>query len=258
MLKRFTLKNENSDHLPMTNIQRLNSHEHASISVTSDTRDYETTIFSPIVVEEFRGLQGYYPLLFTKNDDNGSYQPVALFGLQAEENLYIKNSSWVTPNVPLLVKRGPLLIGTENSSSSEAGKNFVAINCDHKTISFTTGERLFNEDGSSTEYLTKMTDTLAQIHRGVKQTVAFVNVLEKNELIIPLTLRIPLVKSKAVELTGLFTIDEEKLQAVSKNTLFELHSHNFLVPSCMMIASLAQVSRLIELKNLQLSQSGES
>ena len=242
----------------MTNIQRLNSHDHATIGITADTSEHENAIYSPIVVQEFRRLQSCFPLLFTKPSDGSAYQPVALFGLQAEENLFIKNNSWLSTHVPLLIERGPLLIATESASSNGRDpENFVAINCDHTTVSSTAGERLFNDDGSNTKYLNRLTNTLTQIHAGVAKTSEFVALLTKHELISPLTLRIPLTKGKAAELQGLYAIDDEKLQNASDRTLIDLHKNSCLLPSYMMIASMGEVARLIELKNLKIEQDCE-
>lgn len=237
------------------NIQRLNSHDHAKLRVRQDLSEYEKTIYSPIVLPEFRRLQSSYPIVLTKSSDGSAYQPVALFGLQAEENLFINDSVWESPHLPLLIERGPLLIGTASEDErNSTGENFVAININHKNVSSDEGQRLFHDDGSNTEYLDHLTDVLKLIHSGVQTTEDFVKQLSMHDLITPLTLRIPLAKGNAAEVTGLYAIDEEKLERVSQDTLIQLHRSSFLMASYMMIASLAQVSSLIDLKNRRLER----
>ena len=238
------------------NIQRLNNHDHADLRISQDVSEYEKTIYSPIVLQEFRRLQGCYPLVFTQPSDGSSYQPVALFGLQAEENLFIDAGEWRTVHIPLLIQRGPFLIGTESATQPDnLENNFIAVNGDHKALSLTEGTRIFNEDGSNTEYLNHITEVLNLIHSGIQTTDRFVEALTTHDLITPLTLRIPLSRGKAAELTGLYAIDEEKVQSLSERTLLQLHANNWLLPMYMMIASLAQVSYLADKKNQRISQS---
>ena len=52
-------------------------------------------------------------------------------------------------------------------------------------------------------------------------------------------------------------IDDEKLQNASDRTLIDLHKNSCLLPSYMMIASMGEVVRLIELKNLKIEQDCE-
>lgn len=237
------------------NIQRLNSHDHAKLRVKQDFSEYRTTIYSPVLLPEFRKLQGTYPIVFTKQSDGNTYQPVALFGLQAEENLFINDSVWESPHLPLFIERGPLLIGTATKDEGDSsGENFVAINTNHKNVSYDEGRWLFNNDGSNTEHLNHLTNVLKQIHSSVQTTENFVNLLSMHDLITPLTLRIPLTKGNGAELTGLYAIDEEKLECTSQDTLIQLHKSGFLMASHMMIASMAQVSQLINLKNHRIEQ----
>jgi hypothetical protein len=231
-------------------IQRLNNRDHATLRVRQDLSEYEKSIYSPVVLPEFRKLQTCYPLVFIKPADGSAYQPVALLGLQAEENLFVDEGEWKSPHIPLLIERGPFLIGTSGSSKNEdSGENFVAINSEHKAVSITEGERLFNEDGSNTEYLDHLSDILKLIHSGVQTTTEFVNAVTTHDLITPLTLRVPLSRGNAAEVTGLFAIDEERVQLASERVLMHLHNNNWLMPIYMMIASLAQVTLLADRKN---------
>jgi hypothetical protein len=60
---------------------------------------------------------------------------------------------------------------------------------------------------------------------------------------------VPLSRGNAAEVTGLFAIDEERVQLASERVLMHLHNNNWLMPIYMMIASLAQVTLLADRKN---------
>lgn len=235
-------------------VQRLNNRDHAALRVRQDLSEYENSIYCPIVLPEFRRLQSCYPLVFTRPSDGSAYQPVALLGLQADENLFVDEGAWKSPHIPLLIERGPFLIGTAAKVNNDgSGENFVAINSEHKAVNSTEGERLFNEDGSNTEYLNHLSDILKLIHSGIQTTTEFVNALTTYELITPLTLRVPLSRGNAAEVTGLYAIDEERVRSASENVLMLLHNNNWLMPIYMMIASLAQVTHLADRKKQRIS-----
>ena len=236
----------------MPNIQKLNSRDHGDVGIIEDASEFAGTIYAPVMPNEFRSLQSCFPLLFTKHTDTEILQPVALFGLEAGENLFIADGKWQSPYVPMLLQRGPLLIGTDGSDSNEEATRFVAINCEHSSISRSAGMKLFDDEGKNTPYLDRLATLLEGIHQGAKQAEEFTQLLSHLELISPLTFKIPLANGKTVELTGLLGIDDEKLHKADDGTIIELQRHGYLSSCFMMIASMSQLKQLINLKNQRL------
>lgn len=236
----------------MTNIQKLNNRDHGDVGIIQDASEFAETIYTPVMPNEFRSLQSCFPLLFTKHTDTEIVQPVALFGLEAGENLFIADGKWQSPYVPMLLQRGPLLIGTDPSDSGEEATRFVAINCEHSSVSRTEGLKLFTDEGENTPYLDRLATLLEGIHQGAKQAEEFTQLLSHLELISPLNFQIPLANGKTFELTGLHGIDDEKLHKAGDSTIIELQRHGYLSSCFMMIASLSQLKQLINLKNQRL------
>ena len=72
---------------------------------------------------------------------------------------------------------------------------------------------------------------------------------EQAALLRPVTLRIALNDAESYNLEDVHAIDEERLAKLDGGQLERLHAAGFLRPAFMAAASLANVSRLIELKN---------
>ena len=234
----------------MANIQKLNARDHGDLKILQNPSEFAEDTYSPIVLGEMRALQACFPLLFTRNQADGLYHPVALFGVQAGENLFINNNQWQTPYVPMMIQRGPLLIGQDQPLEGTGEQDrYVAINLDHPNVQKEDGLPLFNDDGSNSSYLERLATMLEGIHQGLSAAGAFTQTLLKYELITPITFQIPLPAQKQIELTGLYAIDDEKLQNADESVITDLHRHGFLLPCYMMVASLSQMKRLINLKN---------
>src|SRR3546814_6688784 len=66
---------------------------------------------------EFRSVQAHYPIVFRATGD-GSFQPIALFGLRDGENLFLDGDGWDETCLPLAVERQPFMIGTADRKST--------------------------------------------------------------------------------------------------------------------------------------------
>ncbi len=71
---------------------------------------------------EFRNLQAHYPILFRKRPDTGEFQPIALFGFEERENLFLTGSGWDAAYVPLTIERQPFLIGMQAAGVDAADR----------------------------------------------------------------------------------------------------------------------------------------
>ncbi|MBT8056569.1 MAG: SapC family protein, partial [Gammaproteobacteria bacterium] len=60
---------------------------------------------------EFTQLQMEYPIVFMRNKETGHFEPVVLFGLVENENLYLTDAGWEARYIPLTIRRQPFLIG---------------------------------------------------------------------------------------------------------------------------------------------------
>ena len=94
---------------------------------------------------------------------------------------------------------------------------------------------------------------LEAIHRGHEHNKIFIETLLKNELLQSFTLEITLNNGSNNQLSGFYTIDEEKLHKLGAEALASLHSQGFLQAIYMTVASFARIRPMIDKQNAILS-----
>src|SRR5690606_5674459 len=94
---------------------------------------------------------------------------------------------------------------------------------------------------------------LMAIHQGHEQTKEFVSTLIKHELIESVEIKVTLDNGSNYSMDFLHTINEEKVAKLSDDIVATLHSQGYLKAIYMIIASTANMSHLIDLKNRQLA-----
>jgi len=233
----------------MSNFEVLDPKQHQSLRVnTQPGAAFGDNVMSAMVFPfEFRTLQAEYPVLFRKDGQTGQFYALALFGLEPKENLYLDGAQWIARYLPLSARRAPFLI-TERKSLDEhrAAELLVSIDLDHPRTHHPDGELVFNEDGSNSPLLDSTIERLGDIHAGHEQTRQYFDALNAFNLITPMRLEVPL--KDTLELTGFYGIDEDQLAALSDADLKQLQTAGFLDHTYMVLASLSQLSGLIQKK----------
>jgi hypothetical protein len=192
---------------------------------------------------ELRTLQAHYPIVFRKTDDGRSFEPIALFGFQAGENLFLTADGWDAPEVPLMIQRQPFLIGRNGEEL------LVHVDLDNPRVSKTEGESAFLPHGGVSEFLERVNSMLFTIHQGLQHNVAFVEALLKHELLESFVFDIELDDGSQNPQAGLYTIHEERLAALPGDAIAALHQAGHLQTIYMALASLSQFRALIDRKN---------
>lgn len=239
----------------MTNFALLNNVDHEDTRViTERAAEYgDNVMFAMTFPAEFRDLQAWYPILFHKDQDDNFY-PLALFGFQKQENLFLDESGWHAGYIPAMIRREPFMIGFQESrQGGEADKvRVLSLDMDHPRVSSERGERLFQPLGGRTPYLEDVADLLEGIYLGLEHGKEFVAALEEYDLIESVTIDIMLRDESRNQLLGFYTINEEKLQELPGDVLESFSKRGFLMPIFMVLASMSNMHRLIEVKNAEL------
>ena len=228
----------------MTNNVLLNNVDHKDLRViTTRGADYgDNVMFAPTFPGEFRSVQAHYPIVFRKTAD-GQFQPLALFGFQENQNLFLGPQGWDATYVPLMIERLPFLIGRSDQQL------LVHVDLDSPRISRTAGEPVFLPHGGSTQFLERMNSVLLAIHEGVASTTAFVAKLLEYQLLESFVLDIQLANGSQNRLTGFYTLNEERLTNLSGFALELMSKAGQLQAAYMAVASLSNFRSLIERQN---------
>ncbi|QKX17617.1 SapC family protein [Microbulbifer sp. YPW1] len=246
----------------MTNTVLLNNVDHAKLKVVEQYGEafghkVGRTVVFPSELEQ---LQCEYPLLIARGGEPGQYQCVALFGLSADENLFLDAdapSGWDASVLPLVFAKGPFLIGRQEefTPSGPVQKAVVHVDLDDPRVNTTGGHPLFMDFGGSSPYLEKVQKRLQALDEGIGMTNAFTQVLSELELLEAVALDIGLCDGSNYKLEGYFTVGRERLMALPDETLGQLHRGGYLSAIYALLASLGNVQKLVRRKEAQLAAS---
>ncbi len=238
----------------MGNTALLNNVDHQDLRIitTRSAALDDNVMFAVSFPAEFRSLQAHYPIVFRKTADATGFQPIALFGFQSGQNLFLDSKGWSASYIPLAVERQPFLIGISGE------ERLIHIDMDSPRISTVEGERLFRTHGGTTDFLDRISSILLAIDQGLAETPAFIAALLEHELLESFVFDIELVDGSQNRLAGFYTINEERLQALAGAQLEALNRRGYLQAVFMAIASLSNLRLLVERQNRQLQERGDS
>lgn len=154
--------------------------------------------------------------------------PMALLGLRENENLYVgADGQWAQETyIPAFVRRYPFVLA-EKPAGSEGDDFTVFLDEGYEGFNASEGERLFNEDGTDSEMLTKAVGFLGDFQEQVARTKWFMEQINKHDLLESRSLRLEKA-GKTINLNGLFMINEEKVRALDAATTHELATNGVL------------------------------
>jgi hypothetical protein len=236
----------------MANPVLLNNVDHKDLRViTRHGRDLdESHPFVPTFAAEFRLLQAHYPIIFRKETDAHPFEPIALLGFEADENLFLEDQAWDASTIPLLVDRLPFLIGRDGDEL------MIHIDLDSPRISKTEGEPIFLPHGGMSPYLENVNSMLLTVHQGMESNAAFIEALVKHDLIEGFSLDVTLDDGSQNRLGGFYTINEDRLAELDAAALDSLHKAGWLAAIYFQLASLSNFRALIDRKNARRAARG--
>jgi hypothetical protein len=230
----------------------LNNVAHQKIKIiTERSACYGDAIHSVMIFPiEFRRAQSCYPIFFQKDAQTGKFFPLALFGFEEGQNLFLTEDGWDAEYIPMMIQRHPFLIGyQEDREAPEGKKPVVSIDMDSPRVNESEGEDLFLPHGGTSEYLTSVTTILDDIQYGHKMSEEFIETLLEFDLIESVSMEVELNNGAKRQLLGLYTINEDRLAELDGEALGKLHSKQYLLPIYMVLASHSSFRTLIDKMN---------
>ena len=244
----------------MANFALLNNVDHQDVKIVTEraARYGDGVMKAPVFPFEFRDVQAFYPILF-QDDGEGGRAPVALFGFQEGENLFLSDSGWEASYIPAMVRRAPFLIGFQetNVGGKKERLRVLSLDMDHPRVNTNAGEALFQPLGGRTPFLEQTADLLEAIHDGLDHGAAFTRALRQHDLLEPVTFEVTLEDGGKHSLFGFDCVNEDKAQTLSGAVLDEFNKAGFLMPLFMVLASLGNISRLVERKNQRAARAAD-
>ncbi|RFB04272.1 SapC family protein [Parvularcula marina] len=238
----------------MTNTAVLNNVDHHDLKFIPPSAPTDADKVNQVLVfpTEFPEVQREFPIFFRKGQD-GAFQPVALLGLDKDENLFLGPKGWRTRYIPAIITRGPFLIGLPSPDNPQVqGQGaMIQVDLDDPRLSRTDGVPLFLPHGGNAPFLNQITGVLQLIHAGHQLMAPMFAAFEEAGLIEPVTVEINTSDTNKYVVPDMHTISAEAMSALSAEQLKTLHDQGFLHLAYMVLSSTGNVSHLIDLKNMK-------
>lgn len=189
-----------------------NSHLKLKISEVVNYSFAKTTNAAILTSAEFEKGSKTYPILFIRDGEN--ILPVALFGLEDKQNLFLKwNNQWAANYIPAHIRRYPFSLASVDSTSE-----FIVCIDEKSTVIGKSGEfSLFWENGKQSEYLNEKIRFLQELQIEYEKTLQFTNKLNELELFETMNANINLNNGDNLFVSGFYTINQEKFKDLSGN-----------------------------------------
>jgi hypothetical protein len=232
----------------MTNLVNLDRVAHRNLRVMEEQafsvcRELTSCAVS---LNEIARLVIEYPIVFAKNNENGRFVCIALFGISPDKNLYWDKGRWNSHTVPMNVGRQPFFVALSEPTGgdSQTQQAITCIDMDNPGVQTTSGEPLFDDSGEYSAYLRHKMNMLAELVDGERRSTLFTSKAEELGLIHAIQLEIKMPGAESRKFSGLYSIDERKLRALDAASLTELNSNGYLHAMYAMLSSLGHLQIL--------------
>lgn len=205
---------------------QLSNEQHRDWSIKKGT-DYsfaKNVNAVPLTAIEFAKAAAEYAIVFTGTAEN--VMPAVILGVQNNQNLYLdSDGTWKAKYIPAFVRRYPFVF-----SRTKDGQKFALCldesfsGCNQNGL----GERLFDTQGSRTQYLDNVLNFLQQYQGQFQLTEAFCKKLTELNLLEPMQAQITLKTGQQMALTGFMAINRDRLKGLAGEKLAELARTNEL------------------------------
>ena len=222
------------------NVVAINSEKHTNTSIKLDgSYLFAKEINScPLLVTEFIEAAKDFSVVFSGDEE---VMPLIILGI--EDNSYVtENNNWSASYVPAFLRRYPFVF-----ASDDEGKNFTLcldesfVGCNEENI----GERLFDSEGSQTQYLKNVLEFLQTYQAHFRATQIFCEKLVELDLFEPMEASYKIREQKTGNLTGFKAVSREKLKALSDEQILDLARSDYLELIYKHIGSMTNFSKMI-------------
>ncbi len=218
-------------------------HKDLKVAVSNSFEFAKQTHLSAASIREYAQLASTMPIVFIKDPKSERFHTVAMLGMEQNQNLFISDDKWKAPHVPMNILRYPFDV------RPDADKLGVFIDENSDQVGTEKGEPLFNEDGTPSAFLENRQKFLGELANSEMLTQRFIAKVVELNLLDPIQIRMVYKDGQQRNVTGLFSINEQRLMALPEETVNELFKQSFLGALYAIMLSLGQLNRLVELSN---------
>lgn len=206
-----------------------------------------------LTMHEFARAAAVYPIVFVEDKEKDAFRPVTLLGLDAGENLFVSDAGkWEASYIPAIIRRYPFALagsGTEGHFTICLDEGSSLVSVDGKDGE---GSPLFDDKGEPTQVIENVKRYLAELQQMDQITLEFSKTLAELNMFTPLQMRVR-EGDREKNIAGCWVVNEERLNNLSNDKFLELRTKRFLPAIYAQLMSLAQIERLMQLKDKRLA-----
>lgn len=163
----------------------------------------------PISFSEFAVACRDYPLAFISTDAGQTFSPVAVLGVTAGENLFLREGRWEgTVHFPAYLRRYPFCMARVTLNSVEQADRLI---CVEKAFVSDAGEAMFDDTGAPLPRWLPIEKLLREYESDIEHARQMCAILSDYALLEPFTLQASL-KSGMMNFGGMYRVDEKRLE----------------------------------------------
>ena len=232
----------------MAELVQVKSDAHADCRIRTDSAVLfaERLHILPLRAAEIGKAVSSFPVFCGRHAVTGDWTISAMCSLEQGHNLFVADGEWSANYEPTCMQTYPLYLMRSPDDESQYA---VGIDESSSAISKEEGEALFDANGNSSLYLNRIATILeADIDNDVA-THHFCARLAELELFKSIHVVVQYADGGAQTITGLHTLDEDKLQSLPDEQLAELHKRGYLLSANAMLISIFQLNALVRKHN---------
>ena len=200
----------------------------------------------PISYTEFSPACRDYPLVFTSGDNGKTYAPVAVLGITNGENLFLANGAWdKSVYVPAYVRRYPFCMARVNLDKVEQADRLI---CVEKEFLDDQGETMFDAEGKALPKWQPIEKLLQEYEADLERSREMSATLSDYALLEPFAMQAQAKTGAAMNLTGMYRVDEKKMAFLNTGQLKNLIKKGVMGRIYAHLISLDNFARLLERK----------
>jgi hypothetical protein len=204
----------------------------------------------PVSYTELQPAARDYPIVFVTGDQGKNFAAVAVLGITASENLFLRDGAWVPGvYVPAYARRYPFCMARVPSREGAETTHMICVEREH--LDDQAGEPMFDAAGTPVERWTGIERLLSEYEADLGRTREMCSILSDYGLLETFSMQASLSAEKgggSLQLTGMHRVVEKNLETLNAAQLKNLVRKGILARIYLHLLSLDNFSRLLDRK----------
>jgi hypothetical protein len=180
-----------------------------------------------VAATEFADTCREFPIVFVKSgkeaDGTESLAPIAVFGVQQSENLFVAGERWRGRYMPAVLRMYPFCMARIDDE-----RLALCVDMAFEGANDSEGEALFDANGQASEWLTRVQKQLEELETEVQRTRQVCLRLQQLDLLRDMRFDATLPGGRTHTVDGFLVVDEEKVRNLPDAAVVELHRNGLM------------------------------